>query len=359
MFGLQILDIAIGLIFIYLLLALVCTAASELFAGFRGRRAKNLWVGIGNLLADSQVKFNDPKIPNSPKELVELFYAHPLIKALYEQENQPSYIPSRTFALTLLDIVVPAQPNAVRNIADVRALLESLPASSDIRRTLLALLDEAGGDLDKLQANIEIWFNNAMDRVSGWYKQRTQWVIMALAIIVSALANADTLQIAKTLANDAAVREAIVAQAQEFVKNPPPPPTATPAATGIMLSANTVANTGLRSSLQPPIAGAATSSAEPAAKSPAEEIKGYVAQLQGLGLKFGWQHESPRAWTGGDWFSKIVGLLLTALAVSLGAPFWFDTLNKVITIRAAGKSPKDLPKSPEAPAKRPEEIPPK
>ena len=32
------------------------------------------------------------------------------------------------------------------------------------------------------------------------------------------------------------------------------------------------------------------------------------------------------------------GLLLTTLALSLGAPFWFDLLQKVANIRSAAKS---------------------
>ena len=54
----------------------------------------------------------------------------------------------------------------------------------------------------------------------------------------------------------------------------------------------------------------------------------------------------------GAFFGKLLGLLLTAIAISLGAPFWFDLLNKVISIRAAGRSPAERPKSPEGGPKR-------
>ena len=45
------------------------------------------------------------------------------------------------------------------------------------------------------------------------------------------------------------------------------------------------------------------------------------------------------------WF-HLVGWLLTALAASLGAPFWFDVLNKFISIRSVGKAPEERPKPP-------------
>jgi len=328
MFGLQILDIAIGLIFVYLLLALICTTASELLAGLFNRRARNLFIGIRGLLEEETVRRENPKDPGDPKGkgLVDLFYAHPLIKALHgwqtwgKGKSRPSYIPSRTFALALLDIIEPANPDRDRKIDDIRAAIKLLPGDSDIRRTLIILLDEAKADLGKLQEGIEVWFNNAMDRASGWYKRRTQVIVFAIAVVMTTAVNADTIQIAKTLANDAALREALVAQAQEFVKNPPPAPQGS--------GAQTQAGT---------------------ANAPAEIIRENAATLQNLGLKLGWQDESKARI---DWVNKIFGLLLTALAVSMGAPFWFDMLNKIISVRATGKPPKEATQAQEASAQK-------
>jgi hypothetical protein len=340
MFGLQILDIAIGLIFVYLLLALICTTASELLAGLFDRRSRNLFIGIRGLLEDEVVRLKNPQNPGDPKGkgLVDLFYEHPLIKALHgrqtmgEGRSKPSYIPSRTFALALLDIIDPANPDKGRNINDIRAAIKALPGDSDIRRTLLILLDEAKADLVKLQEGIEVWFNNAMDRASGWYKRRTQAIVFVIAVVVTSAANADTIQIAKTLANDAALRGALVAQAQEFAKNPPP----SSQGSGAQPQANT---TG----------GATGGTTAGAAKSPAEIIKENSATLQNLGLKLGWQDESEAQI---DWVNKLFGLLLTALAVSMGAPFWFDMLNKIISVRATGKPPKEATEAQEASAKK-------
>jgi hypothetical protein len=319
MFGLEILDIAIGLIFVYLLLALICTTASELLAGLFNRRSRNLFIGIRGLLEDETVRLGNPKDPGDPKGkgVVDLFYEHPLIKALSgqrtrgEAKSRPSYIPSRTFALALLDIIEPANPDKERKIDDIRAAIKALPEDSDIRKTLLILLEEAKSDLGKLQEGIEVWFNNAMDRVSGWYKRRTQVIIFVIAVIVTSVANADTIQIAKTLANDAALREALVAQAQEVAKNPPPASQDSGAQAQTNASANATAGAAI--------------------------IRENAATLQNLGLKLGWQDES-RARI--DWVNKIFGLLLTALAVSMGAPFWFDMLNRIISVRSAGKAPK-------------------
>jgi hypothetical protein len=44
---------------------------------------------------------------------------------------------------------------------------------------------------------------------------------------------------------------------------------------------------------------------------------------------------------------KILGLLVTVLAISLGAPFWFDLLNRLVNLRSTGKPPD--PRRPEPP----------
>ena len=66
------------------------------------------------------------------------------------------------------------------------------------------------------------------------------------------------------------------------------------------------------------------------------QLKSGLAQLQGLGLPIGWFPETtPRdSW---GWMRKIGGLLLTTLAISMGAPFWFDVLNQVMVVRSTVK----------------------
>jgi hypothetical protein len=46
------------------------------------------------------------------------------------------------------------------------------------------------------------------------------------------------------------------------------------------------------------------------------------------------------------WLARLLGWMLTILAISLGAPFWFDMLNKLVNVRSAGKSPDEAAKTP-------------
>ena len=210
MTGLQALDIAIGVIFIYLILSLACTAANEIIAGIFDWRAKNLENGIKNLLTDKdQPGFEDK------------FYNHPMIKSLCGHKSdgrKPSYIPPRTFSLVLLDLIAPSDGDESKTFESIRQKIVELPNQSPLRQNLLILLDDAKDDIAHFHANIEVWYNNSMDRISGWYKRRTQTVTLILAFIVSFAFNADTFQIAKSLANDPVMRQAIVQQAQEVAE---------------------------------------------------------------------------------------------------------------------------------------------
>jgi hypothetical protein len=47
---------------------------------------------------------------------------------------------------------------------------------------------------------------------------------------------------------------------------------------------------------------------------------------------------------GREWLLKIGGLLVTMIALSQGAPFWFDLLQKLVNLRLAGSSPAESKK---------------
>src|ERR671914_748717 len=140
MFGSSILEVAIGLVFVYLLLSLVCTTANELIAALTTWRAINLEQGIRNLL-------NDP----SGNALAKVFYEHPLIKGLYRDEKRkPSYIPSRTFALTLMDIALPADHPRPKTMGEIRQALADTKTLSPVPHEKHRQAGSCGGLLTPL-----------------------------------------------------------------------------------------------------------------------------------------------------------------------------------------------------------------
>jgi len=293
LFGSTILDVILGLVFVYLLLAIICTTVNEWIAGIFNTRATTLAAAIRQLL-DSQ---GGSSAANDTDWFLKQFYGHPLIAGMKPSQGahpHPAYLASRAFATAIIDIVTPQNSGSV-SFADLENGINKLP-DGDVKRTLLALIHTAQGDFLTAQKNIETWFDDTMDRVSGWYKRRTQLWTALLALLLTVGTNADTVKIAGTLWRNPTRREQIL----ESAKNP-----VQPAAT---VSTN---------------------------------------QLDALGQVLGWTSADrlPQAFTPADrasfWFRRLIGWILTIVAVSLGAPFWFDLLNTFMRIRNGGDSPKD------------------
>jgi hypothetical protein len=314
MFGSVALDVAIGLVLLYFLLAVLVSTLNEFVAAIADSRAKNLEIALRNLLDG-----ND----HAGAALVTSFYNHPLIRSLHTRRfflagpagagKKPSYIPARMFRTALEDTILPADPAAgPRTARGLRQSIGTLPPSQ-VRESLLALVNEGEADLEKTRAAIEQWFDDAMDRVSGWYKRQVGVILLLIALIVAFALNADTLAIGTTLARNPEARAFAVAAAEQLAKQTPlptkpPAPDATPA---------------------------------PSLSKVQEALQG-VAESQ---LPLGW-HEGdfaaidPRK---GHWDAlllKFVGCALTGVAVSFGAPFWFDLLNKLVSVRTAVKPKK-------------------
>jgi len=293
MFGSEILDVAVGLIFVYLLLGLICTAVNEWVARVLALRSSMLKEGIKNLLEGKN---------SDGHELIDLFYNHPLIKSLHKKGGKPSYIPNRTFALTIMDIFTSAKDTGPQLIEGIRQELKKLPETSDLKKSLLLLIGNAENDIKKLQGNIEEWFDNAMARVSGWYKRRTQTITFIVALIFSVGLNVDTFTIADHLYRDDSARALAVTAAQETVQQPLP---------GDSLSFS-------------------------------ERIDSAQAELDKLQLPIGWTDTARIPHKAKDFVYKIFGWLLTAFALSLGAPFWFDVLKKLVNLRSTGAAPEKV-----------------
>ena len=283
MFGLDVLGIGIGLSVIYLLLSLMCTATNELVAGFLNSRAKTLKKGIERLFADTG--FTDFKAE---------FFDHSLIKSLAEGKAGPSYIPSETFSKTMLDLIAKGEPGPALTWERVQEGASNLGSDPQLVQTLRVLVGRAEGDLAKLETEIEAWFDSAMQRVSAWYQKKTQRVLLVIAVLVAGATNADTLTMVDSLSRDPALREALVAQAEVYAQQ----------------------------------------------GQPDADLASNIEELKGLGLAIGWTSEGlPSGW---GWLQKLAGLLLTAFALSLGAPFWFDVLKRAINIRAVGRAPEEV-----------------
>lgn len=241
----------------------------------------------------------------------------------------------------------------VNGISDryMRQMISQIPDSdSHLKQTLTVLLDDAEHNVEKFKENIEVWFNNAMDRVGGWYKRRSQLTTFLLALVLTVALNVDALLILRHLNTQPGVRDSLVAQAKVFAEHP----------------AGRLQTTVLPS-------GSKSDQSSSSQATLDTEFTSIQTQLNQLSLPIGWFAASERntfrennklmlpqttvhSWDPSDWTDwpdlmknlsfHWMGWLITALAASLGAPFWFDMLNKIMSIRSAGKAPEEKPKPP-------------
>jgi hypothetical protein len=326
------LDVAIGLSFIYLLLSLICSSLNEGLESLLRNRANDLEAGIRMLLSDpnkhSWFLSFWPWTSSIRTGITREFYLHPLIRNLFRDENRlPNYIPARNFSLALMDLMFP-DPTPAGSPAP--AAMANLPEG--LKKSVTLLMNAAQGDAEQARANIEGWFNSTMDRASGWYKHRTQFILFGIGLGVTIGVNADSIQVLSTLAHSKTLAAVVAAAGQ---------------ATGQPLTQNVDVAT---------------------------QVSNAMGSLQSLDIGIGWERElspqgkqpkqtvqpervppaffsdtcdsanascqHPWGWLGYLIGFHWIGWLITAAAISLGAPFWFDTLSRFMVVRSTVK-PKD------------------
>lgn len=298
-----VLNVVVSLLFLYLLLSMMASIVQELVAGYTNARGRALKSAIGHLLGDPGFTglartLYDHKLVSSllppgldltvPKLLVRL--------APFLSARLPSYLPKDVFADALIDILARKKEfeNGIQH------------------QGIATLWDGAGQDQVAFRNKLMGWYESCCERHGGLYKRRAQVRLLLYGVVIAIGLNVDTLHIASYLwtSGNAAKSAAIAQQAADFY------------------------------------AGSADSAAGMTGASNEEnvrrlaEIYGGVAKME---LPIGWTESSPAAIVaaikGSLTPGRIVGWLMTALAISLGSQFWFDLLGKVIGLRGAGRKP--------------------
>ena len=293
---LVIVEVAIGLAFLFLLLSVVASAFNEVMAGVFHLRSRTLEKGILNLLTGST------KPEPEQREFVDRLYAHSLVAGYTNDKNKrkprhgPSYLSSRSFRNALLDMTnlleatVDPREDPLR-AADVRAAVEEkigalASVNKNLEESLTAIWRSVDYSATEFRAGVERWFDRGMERVSGWYTRRVKLILFIVGLFLAVGINASAITAANRIWKDDAVRDGLLAQ----VENQPEDAT-----------------------------GAGATGAEA------------ITKLEEMQFPIGWEDENR---PDGGW-----GWALTAVAVTLGAPFWFDLPGKVSNLRAAGPKP--------------------
>lgn len=325
MFSSTVLDVAVGLTFVFMAISLATSAILEAIAGIITWRSGTLLNGIRALVNDDKFTGlaaqlyqhalinprNDGRIdaaidaPAAPGTALEK--GKRIEKTL--RKGAPAYIGPKQFANALIDILNTGKADVTVTEADAahpgkmvngntdsinKAIDHVVPAevNPQINKLLRGIARRAAGDLDQMKQEIETWFDNAMDRLSGFYKRWTQLWQFLIALGLAVLLNVSAIHVAKML-------------------------------------------------WQQPID---TKIIESMDKQKLPDVETAFQTLDKLPLPIGWSHYTPAS-TGRlealDWLEMSLGWLITALAALFGAPFWFDLLQQIVRLKAAGPSPKE------------------
>jgi hypothetical protein len=395
MFGSAILEVAIGMILIYLVLSLVMTSVQEALHALRKTRARNLNDALVDLL-------------QGDRSLLAQFYNHPLIYALHQSglvpvgaaasppdealsppddkaslsgaagtvpiALLPSYIPRETFSAALTDLIE-------RKDELEAAIPQQLEQAYAAMKRMAVQRGEA------VTTELERWYDAAMDRASGRFKRSSQYMLFWLSLAIAVLLNFNSITLAQylavspqqralvtKLAEESLAERSRTAQAQgregEAADSDEAGPTGEAAENQTAAGDETAAgNEAAADSEAAPADAAAngTAAAEPGQRPTGtaestgrlfeeDEVNQITEGLREIGLPIGWSRSSivwlERGFPGGKivifrgrlapeailpWILLIAGYLMTAFAVMLGAPFWFDVLNKFMVIRGTVK----------------------
>ena len=324
MFGSDILNVFIGLAFIFFLFSLISSWIQEAIATLMRKRAKHLFNVISSMLVPRTA---DGKEDDKAKKLLKEFYNHTLIKGLVkpgkeaaEPEKSLTYIPAGEFSMALIDILYRSGKEADKNSAgaavedkgtfNLELIKSGISAmdDTDVKKALQLLVTAAETDeknvnniINALEKKFEAWFNSVMDRASEWYKRNIQVIALIVGIVLAGIFNVDSIALVKSLWQETALREAVTNAAAAYVEKE----------ASTQIDENTYT-----------------------------EI---TEQINALGIPVGWDINKIEAaeklpvcefcW----WLVfKILGILITGFAISQGSSFWYDILKRVVNMRITG-----------------------
>jgi hypothetical protein len=282
MFNSTILDLALGLVFIFLALSLAVSATVEALASIRNWRSRSLLQGMKDLLNDSEFA-----------GLARDMYNHALVNprddgnAVTERDlkNPPAYIDPKGFAYALIDLTNLAgkSPVAMKSAIDLKI------KNRQLNNFLNGVIDQTSGDLGRVRDELAAWFDNGMDRVSGAYKRKTQAWSFVIALMMIAALNVSAIDIGRVLWQQPTISRTIAANPNQTL---------------------------------------------------AQALK-QLDELGNAGIPIGWTEANRATFcsTRGIWTA--LGWVVTAIATLFGAPFWFDALQRIVRLRSAGPSPSE------------------
>jgi len=381
MFDSVALNVVIGLIFIYLLYSLLATVLSEIIATKVGLRARNLKEAVDRMLNDEKPAnfflrlWDSLLILKNPDEgITKEFYDHPEIKYLGSSGifSNPSAFKAISFSRTLLDLLFGNEPLTREHIDErLHEILTKAKGAPQLDTQTAEYINrlwmDSYGDVVKFKLNLEAWFDRTMEQATEWYKRKIQVVLLLLGFFIAWFFNADTFTIVHKLSHDTDARDKLVEMASAYAQNNKT----------IVDNAAIKDSAELRSykqkldsllvvkrEVESQIADANTllglggwlPDSVQVHIDPKTHMRTYTPQIDAALLPASRNTATDKQWIAFSYGEKwcyffglfgahFWGFLVTAIAISLGAPFWFDMLNNIMKLRTAPKVPTASPRN--------------
>jgi hypothetical protein len=307
------LDVAIGLTLVFLGTSLFVTIINEFIAQWLNLREKQLAHALNRLLGSNGIQ-------------AALQSSMLIGDRMPTGDKHQSYVDPTMLARALIGVTL--QGKASATVAEVTASINSL-ADSKIKQLLLELSASIGSDVANLEKNLAEWINSSLEQLGEFYKRRAQLITFGIGCFLAVVFNIDTIEMTQRLYRDNVLRTQLADYAEGFVA---------------------------RIGTDNEVLKRCTAAAEAGKKPPLDEpncapIKALVNAIQDgkgtLQLPIGWNADASQkfTWSGFPkaicvWLLAGIGWLATGLAVSLGAPFWFDLLKNFVSIRHSMRKPK-------------------
>jgi hypothetical protein len=273
---------------------------------------------------------------------------------------------------------------AQKKLDEFNAKLDAFSANNPkLKQTMLTFMDDAMLRAESKEKaillarqNMATWFDNSMERLSGWYKRKAQLMAFIIGLVIAVSLNVDSIKLANQLWREPTLRQALVARANDFVVNnpngvqPTPEPNSTiAAAPGPITGTVKILQQELEGLSLPlgwlgvpvpisntvttqPFAACYPSGGEFTSASYAVFDRPANTSVQNpYGITFNQLCypviNAPILGDYAGWLLKLGGLIMSGAAAAQGAPFWFDMLSKLINVRGAGRRPSDKKKEDE------------
>ena len=325
-----VLEVAIGMIFVWLIMSIGTLEIQNRISLWLNWRADLLEITIRDMLKDPQMVRN--------------LYDHPLIQQLTPRDKKnklkrPDYIPSTVFATVAFEVIMNAGktgdtiPVDMMSIEGMRENVKKLAETNPpLARTFQHIVPNLQKDVENFEQgitgyrlNVEDWFHNVMGQASTIYKQRAQVVAFFLGLGIAVFLNIDTINIAQKLWQEPTARAVLVAQAQAQAAEPDLP------SSDLLVKAQNLTfpigwTTTLANDQSCSLIGAENYQLVLRSAGECRLLTGFPALNNGWGLVV-----------------KLCGYLLSAFAAAQGAPFWFDILRKLVGIRPQSESQSNKP----------------